>query len=443
MKASQPAILSAFVATFTAAWLYTFLATSFPENAGTLWIARQHGMYLSGILSIALMSLVMLLSTRPAWLEKPLGGLDQVYRLHKWAGILAVTFGAAHWGIKESSGIIKALLGLAGRLPKVRPDGVLATLRKPAEALGEWALYIALAMVLITLWRRFPYHIWRHLHRAMPVLYLMLVGHAAVLTPTHYWQNPVGALLAIALVAGSVAGVISLSGKIGRRRRVSARIVATSNQDGITEITCQLAPQWSGHQPGQFAFLTFDRFEGAHPFTIASADNGERTVTFCIKALGNFTRALGERLSIGQEVSIEGPYGRFLLDRHNPRAQQIWIAGGIGITPFLAWLEALQDKPGEAPSADLHYCTRDRKNDYFVDHLQALCSTLPSIRLHIHGSQQGEVLSAEKLGHSDSRHKQAEIWFCGPNGLAETLRQGLKNTWSGRLNFHQEAFEMR
>ena len=443
MKTSQPAILSGLVAIFSAAWLYSFLGTNFPESAGTLWIIRQQGMYLSGILSIALMSLTMTLSTRPVWLEKPLGGMDQVYRLHKRAGILAVIFAATHWGLKESSGIIKALAGLAGRLPKDRPDGLLAMLRKPAEALGEWALYISLAMVLITLWRRFPYHIWRHLHRIMPVLYLMLVGHAVVLAPAHYWQNPVGTLLGIALVAGSVSGVIALTGRIGHRRRVSARIVAVYKRDGITEITCQLDACWPGHRPGQFAFLTFDRLEGAHPFTIASTANDERTVTFCIKALGNFTRKLGDRVSIGQELGIEGPYGRFLLDRHNPHVQQIWIAGGIGVTPFLAWLEALQDKSGTAPDADLHYCTRDRDNDYFVTRLQALCSTLPSVRLHIHGSQQGEILSAEKLGHSDNAHKKAEVWFCGPNSLAAALRQGLKKTWSGRLNFHQEAFEMR
>ena len=34
----------------------------------------------------------MTLATRPVWLERPLGGMDRVYRLHKWSGILAVGF---------------------------------------------------------------------------------------------------------------------------------------------------------------------------------------------------------------------------------------------------------------------------------------------------------------------------------------------------------------
>jgi predicted ferric reductase len=41
--------------------------------------------------------------------------------------------------------------------------------------------------------------------------------------------------------------------------------------------------------------------------------------------------------------------------------------------------------------------------------------------------------------------KGAEIWFCGPSGLAEALRNGLRAMGGmGRQpRFHQEAFEMR
>ena len=38
---------------------------------------------------------------------------------------------------------------------------------------------------------------------------------------------------------------------------------------------------------------------------------------------------------------------------------------------------------------------------------------------------------------------QSEIWFCGPQGLAEKLKQELGRIGQGRFSFHQEAFEMR
>ena len=36
------------------------------------------------------------------------------------------------------------------------------------------------------------------------------------------------------------------------------------------------------------------------------------------------------------QAEIHAPYGRFT--RHAGAAREIWIAGGVGISPFLAWL---------------------------------------------------------------------------------------------------------
>lgn len=436
-------VLLAILAAVTAAWGLDVVTTPSPVNDALLWQARQQGLYLTGLLSIALMSLSMLLATRPAWLEKPLGGLDRIYRLHKWSGIVAIGSAAGHWLVEQSSDLIKTLIGTADRPPKIRYDGLLEVLREFGKDMGEPAFYLILAMLAITLWRRFPYHLWRHLHRIMPVLYLMLAVHAVALSPVAYWTQPVGALLAVFLIAGVISSVIVLTGLIGHRRQVRSTIVSVRNEQDITEITCRLDGPWQSHRPGQFAFVTLNSFEGAHPFTIASADRGDRTITFCIKSLGDFTRQLAQRVAVGQEVTIEGPYGRFQLSRRKPGRRQIWVAGGIGITPFLAWLESLQDEASRTYRADLHYCTRNRDTDPFISRLQTLCTALPEINLHVHSAQHGEKLTVPALGLTDDRHTKAEVWFCGPRGLAESLSKGLKESWNGSLRFHQEAFEMR
>ena len=437
-------LLGGLLAIVTFFWGWDVLNTSTPAGASLLWAIRQQGLYLSGLASIALMSLAMMLATRPAWLERPLGGMDRIYRVHKWAGILAIGFAAAHWLIEMSDDVLKALIGREGRLPKEKFGGLLEVLRKLAEDMGEWAIYAVLAMLVLTLWKRFPYRLWRFVHRAMPVLYLMLAFHAALLAPVTYWTQPIGLLLALLLIGGSLSSVLSLLGLVGRKRQVGGKVLAvTGKPGGITEVICQLDSGWPGHRPGQFAFLTFERSEGAHPFTIASADHGDRTLSFQIKALGDYTRHLAQRLQIGQPLTLEGPYGRFDLTRQNPQAQQIWIAGGIGVTPFLAWLESLQAQPEQAPVADLHYCTRDRENDPFVGRLSALCATLPGVHLHLHGSEQGEALQAASLRPGENAPKRAEVWFCGPQGLADSLKSGLQASWGGRCKFHQEAFEMR
>ena len=420
-------------------WAWDLMQAAPPTGAHPLWIARQQLLTLSGFLSIALMSLTMLLATRPAWLESPLGGMDRVYRTHKWAGILAVIFAALHWLIEMSSDVLKAMIGRTGRVPNETFTGLLEILRDLAGDMGEWAIYAVLAMLAITLWKKFPYRMWRILHRAMPVLYLMLAFHAALLAPQAYWLQPAGALLAVLLVAGVYGAVLSLLGSIGRSREATGRIVAIEHPaNDLTTVRCHLERSWTGHRPGQFAFVTFVDGEGAHPFTIASADRGDNTVSFEIKSLGDYTGSLAHRLQTGQGVRVEGPYGRFDLERRDPKARQIWIAGGIGVTPFLAWLESLQSDPNQAPTAELHYCTRDQQSDVFVPRLQALCATLPGVQLHIHGARQGNTLKAAALQGA----QKAEIWFCGPSGLATSLREGL-HALGARPRFHQEAFEMR
>lgn len=437
-------LLAGLVALVSLAWARDIFVAGTASGGSLPWVVRQEGLYLSGLLSIAMMSLAMFLAARPAWLEGPLGGLDRMYRAHKWAGILAVGFAALHWLIEMSSDILKAMIGREGRVPKEKYAGFLEVLRDLAEDMGEWAIYAVLAMLMLTLWKRFPYRSWRLLHQAMPALYLMLAFHAVLLAPLDYWTQPVGVLLALLLGAGVCGGAHALAGRIGRTRQVPGAIVAVERPAAdIVAVRCQLGAEWRGHRPGQFAFVTFDQKEGPHPFTIASADRGDRTIDFQIKALGDYTRGLANRLHAGQAVKIEGPYGRFDIARHDPQARQIWIAGGIGVTPFIAWLEALQAKPGQFPAADLHYCTRDRVADPFVARLQALCASVPSVRLQVHGAVQGETLHAAGMADAQDASRPAEIWFCGPQGLAENLQNGLREIWHGKFRFHQEAFEMR
>jgi predicted ferric reductase len=434
-------IILPFIVLVSGLWAWSLAAG---PGAGLPWAVYEQGLLLSGWLAIALMSLAMMLSLRPAWLERPLGGLDRIYHAHKWAGILAVVFAAAHWLIEMGDDVIESIFGEAGEY-EPHFSGFIDTMRDAAEDIGEFAIYLLFAMLLITLWRRFPYRYWRYLHRGMPALYLLLAFHAAWLAPLQWWQQPIGLLMAILLSGGSLASVLSLTGRVGRRRQVEGRITGiNAPARDITEVTCHLGQAWRGHRAGQFAFVTFNTMEGAHPFTIPSADRGNNTVTFFIKSLGDFTRNLSHKIRLGQTVTVEGPYGCFNFDRKNRKAHQIWIAGGIGVTPFLAWLEAIETNTVTAPEADLHYCTRNADQDPMVERLRELCRGFPGINLQIHDSSKGQALSAENLDAGGMDYPAgAEVWFCGPAGLGRAIREGLRSAPFRLSRFHQEEFQFR
>src|SRR5690606_39884758 len=110
----------------------------------------------------------------------------------------------------------------------------------------------------------------------------------------------------------------------------------------VLEVVCDDGPTWTGHRAGQFAFVTFDRLEGAHPFTIASAPMpGSRLITFQIKALGDYTAKLARRLHVDQPVRVEGPYGRLNWQLGRQGAAQAWVAVGICVVPIQSWLGSM------------------------------------------------------------------------------------------------------
>ncbi|MBQ0832670.1 ferric reductase-like transmembrane domain-containing protein [Marinobacter sp.] len=394
---------------------------------------------LSGYLAFNFMSITMVLAARPGWLEPPLGGLDSMYQLHKWTGILAVTFALTHWLIEMADDGLEALLGSDQSLKEADFSGLLDSLQDGAEDLGEPGLYLLAFLVVITLLRWVPYGYWRYLHRVMPLIYLALAAHAVLLAPLKWWQQPTGWLMVLLIVGGAVASLQSLTGQIGSSRRYKGLVQAVRQTSAnITEVVCDMGKRWPGHQAGQFALVTFDRIEGAHPFSLAGADNDSGQLSFHIKALGDYTRKIPRKLRSGQAVTLEGPYGRFDPDSGRKNAQQIWVAGGIGITPFLAALEnRLINFEQKHPAVTLHYCTAGAVDDPMLTRLQQLAEHLSGISLHVYDSLQGQRLTSNQLQIHD--HK-VDIWFCGPQGLAKALKSGLKQQ-SISLRFHQESFE--
>jgi predicted ferric reductase len=174
-------------------------------------------------------------------------------------------------------------------------------------------------------------------------------------------------------------------------------------------VVINLKDRWSGHVAGQFAFLTFNRSEGPHPFTISSAWNEDGKLTFLIKGLGDYTDTLPATLKAGDLVKVEGPYGRFAFDDNKSR--QIWVAGGIGITPFIARMQALAEQ-ADAREIDLFYSTAAPDED-FIAKVQASADKA-GVRLHILRSDADGRLSADRVCAAVPAWSSASVWFCGP-----------------------------
>lgn len=414
------------------------------------WAMRKSLLYYAGVMAMAMMSVGMLLSLRLPWVEDLTGGLDRNYRLHKWVGISGVIFALLHWFIKvEPKSLVQQ--GWVQAQTFETPAGVsdffadpnpFIAMKSIAKTAGEWSIYVLAALVLIALFKSIPYRRFFSLHRLMPLVYLALVFHSVVLFGKLGWASPIGALMGLLMAVGSVAAVLSLTRRIGIRRRHEGHVIRHVEHatDGVTQIDLQMRDDWPGHLPGQFAFLTLDPKEGAHPFSIASESSlDENVVRFYIKHLGDYTNSLPQSIKAGQLAIVEGPYGRFSFEP--AQARQIWIAGGVGITPFISELEHLASLKAPVDTIDLYLCVRDERASLTQRALALAAGT--GVRAHVIASGSGQKLDAQTLMQSHPDWQNAHFWFCGPAGLGQTIRGSLVKHGLASTRFHQELFEMR
>ena len=241
-----------------------------------------------------------------------------------------------------------------------------------------------------------------------------------------------------------MAAVRSLLGWVGRGRQVLGRVETVGLASGteVLQVAVQLEGRWEGHAAGQFALLRFDRAEGAHPFTITSPWTGDGRLTFLIKALGDYTRRLPRLLQVGDPVRVEGPYGRFNFEGERPR--QVWVGAGIGITPFVARLQALALEP-DGKRIDLFY-TSPKANAVLAARLRAGARAVARnghVALHLMVDSLDGLLTAERLCAAVPDWRHADIWFCGPAGFGSGLRTGLLAKGLPARHFHQELFNLR
>jgi predicted ferric reductase len=146
----------AFLCILTGLWLVTDLMNwSVPTN---FFAWRSVLMQYSGVLGIGVMSAAMVLAVRPVVFEPYLGGLDKMYRLHKWLGISGLVISVAHWLLAQGTKWVVGWGWLQRPARGPRPELLDAPIqqfflsqRGLAESIGEWAFYAAVLLMVLAL----------------------------------------------------------------------------------------------------------------------------------------------------------------------------------------------------------------------------------------------------------------------------------------------------
>ncbi|MCJ8340828.1 MAG: ferric reductase-like transmembrane domain-containing protein [Pseudomonadales bacterium] len=376
-----------------------------------------------GSLALILMAFSQLFATRMPGLESIFGGLDRIYVIHKWIGIIAMAAILLHDTVDAE-------------IDELGPETWLVDL---AETLGEFSLYAVLILVVISLATVIPYPLWRFSHKFMGALFALSSFHYVFMLKPFAVLDPLGLYILVFCLLGLLCYAITLLPFRVLAGRYNYSVTAIDNNAGATCISLQPSGKGLAHIAGQFCFISVQKpgMEESHPFSISCAPTDSRELRFTVKALGDYSARLGGRVQIGDSVQVSRAYGHFQA-RANAEPQ-IWVACGIGITPFIAWLEQ-----GTDAEVVFYYSYKGREQAPHLQQLQQLCAGRENIKLVLVDTSVRERLSSTEIAAgAAARLAKSRVYYCGPKMMRESLQQGLNRAGLRYSRFHFEEFELR
>jgi predicted ferric reductase len=368
-------------------------------------------------LGLAGLGMCFVLATRNRTVERWFGGLNRVVTHHKWLAI-----------ISASALIVHALIyAIASAL-----SGTPETL---SGQIGSFALGLIVLIALVTLfYKKLAYEKWRVFHRLMLVAYGFGLYHVYASNKFGLLTfSPLGIWTGVTVAIGLVAGVFVVF--FYRRTQFKHEGVVTQAvrlSPDVVELHISLSQPLEFAQ-GQYAFVRVfhEGLENApHPFSMSGGDG--RDIRLTIKASGDFTKDVYDSIAAGTKVTLEGPHGQ--MDFRNGGQRQLWIAGGIGITPFMAYLE--QNEVDQ--DIELFYSYRDKSAGIYADYLAAYAQRDPHFKVHlVDASIDGRL---DFTGYT--LPEGAKVFLCGPPAMMEAYTTYFKNTYTGVEIVH-EGFAFR
>jgi len=384
------------------------------------------------LIGFTMLALQFVIASRFRWIEAPFG-LDILIAFHRKMAVVATALLISHplllsWADHEWT--LLTHLGLEWSVN-----------------VGRAAIFTLLLTVVISLFRQ-AFHLsferWRNLHNGLALSVLGLGFVHSLFTGNDlesgflrwFWM----ALFAVALISylyhrgplHHVLGKHSYSYEITDLR-----------QETHDTWTVQMRPkderQIPSHRAGQFHFLTIHGEKvpiEEHPFTISSAPSEKGVLASTIKQSGDFTHRIGGA-RIGDAVSVQGPFGRFCYDLHPPGSDLVFVAGGVGITPFISMLREMRHT-NDSREVLLIYSNRSESDIIFREELAELARS-PGLNLKIvhvlsrarraadeWPGERGRI-GKDLLGKYVGPEPRARMYFiCGPVGMMETAMDALQ-----------------
>jgi predicted ferric reductase len=382
----------------------------------------------------------LLLMSRIAWLERSIG-LDRLAVWHRWTGFAALTLLALH--------VVFITAGYAAADHRTFVAEFWDFIQHYPDVLMSivgFGLFVAVAVTSVRAARRrvnretwYLVHLYAYLAVALSFAHQLAVGSD--------FSNDARARLWWSALYVAVFGAI-IVWRVGYpvwfNARHRLRIAAVRPEaKGVVSlyVSGRRLAELRG-EAGQFflwRFLTRPGWARAHPFSLSACPN-DRFLRITVKDLGDDSHRM-QHLRRGTRVFAEGPYGTFTASLRTKRRIAL-IAGGIGITPLRALLDALPGGPGDLT---LLYRVPTKADVAFTNELAALVDRRGvDVRILVGieiGDDDTDHLGVRALRRHIPDIAERDVYVCGPPAMLDAVRRRLTLLGVPAEQIHFERFE--
>ena len=383
-----------------------------------------------GLVGMVIFSINLILAGRFKFLDRYFKGLDKVYSHHHKFGAISFAFLLFH-------PIFLVVKYLAISLQQASQFFV-PFVNMPITW-GILSLALMIVLICLTFYAKIKYQNWKLSHKFMTLVFFLAILHTFFISSDISRSN----FLRLYVLSFALLGLFSIIRKVileksdADRFNYKVKNLNQLNQD-IVEVEMEPTEGKMAFSSGQFAFFSFlgkSITTEYHPFSISSIAK-DNNLKIIIKNLGDFTSNL-KNLKNGDGVLIDGPYGNFSYRKVKSK-NQIWIAGGIGITPFLSMSKVLESDY----KIDLYYSVKENKEAVKVGDLQEVSQHNQNFRYKLWITSEKGYVTAQSVSELSNGLLNKDIFLCGPPVFMESLKNQFVALGVNVKRIHYENFSL-
>lgn len=204
---------------------------------------------------------------------------------------------------------------------------------------------------------------------------------------------------------------------------------------------------WMDFRPGQFIQLKVPGTEVFRSYSMATTVADLPRIELLIRILpgGVMSEWLTTQAKVDDVIDVSGPFGQFFL-KEKVRAPHVMIAGGTGLAPMMAMIDALRAAPGRKPKVILSFGCQTPEALFNLDQIELRSHWMASLDARI-SVDRGEPASGVRLGNpvsaltaEDGLTADSVAYLCGPPGMIEAARKHLEALGLSPENIFAEQF---